>query len=281
MSLIRLRNYSSLITATDADADKFVQAVNACSPLTSAQVKAIDELVIDLKAANIWTKFKAIYPFVGGSACAHKFNLKDPRDLDAAFRLTFQISSTLINIQHNEKGIYKTTLESSPFTETYLNPFIHLLQDSTHMSVYTQGRHDGVNAVNECDLGIILTPRMALWANRSGSYLADHYDTTGGRLIFTTTAQKGFFLDVKNAANSRFAIVNKTVAATKTTATTTIRPDGTIRIGGYTTGNGVGEPTMRIHSTITIGNGLTQTEGQTLNTIIEAYNEKLGRKVII
>ena len=30
---------------------------------------------------------KAIYPFVGGTATTHKFNLKDPADINAAFRL--------------------------------------------------------------------------------------------------------------------------------------------------------------------------------------------------
>jgi hypothetical protein len=46
-------------------------------------------LVVDLKAAGVWTKMKAIYPFVGGTATTHKFNLKDPRDVDVAYRLTF------------------------------------------------------------------------------------------------------------------------------------------------------------------------------------------------
>jgi hypothetical protein len=52
-------------------------------------LNAVNQLVLDLKAASIWTKMKAIYPFVGGTASLHKWNLKDPRDLDAAFRLTF------------------------------------------------------------------------------------------------------------------------------------------------------------------------------------------------
>ena len=31
----------------------------------------------------------AIYPMIGGTQQSTKWNLKDPRDLDAAFRLTF------------------------------------------------------------------------------------------------------------------------------------------------------------------------------------------------
>ena len=48
----------------------------------------LDALVKDLKATGLWTKMQAIYPFVGGTAALHKWNLKDPRDLDAAYRLT-------------------------------------------------------------------------------------------------------------------------------------------------------------------------------------------------
>jgi hypothetical protein len=43
---------------------------------------------------------KAIYPFVGGTASTHKWNLTDPRDLDAAYRLSFSGGWT-----HNANGI--------------------------------------------------------------------------------------------------------------------------------------------------------------------------------
>lgn len=38
---------------------------------------------------NLSTKIDAIYPFVGGTATKHKYNLCNPLDTDAAFRLTF------------------------------------------------------------------------------------------------------------------------------------------------------------------------------------------------
>ncbi len=70
----------------DADAQAFITAAGITD---ATQISAINTLVTSLKAASLWTKFKAIYPFVGGTASTHKFNLKDPRDLDAAFRLAF------------------------------------------------------------------------------------------------------------------------------------------------------------------------------------------------
>lgn len=70
----------------DADALAFITAANITD---TTQKSAVTQLVTDLKSANIWTKMKAIYPFVGGTASSHRFNLKDPRDLDVAFRLVF------------------------------------------------------------------------------------------------------------------------------------------------------------------------------------------------
>ena len=71
---------------TDADAQAFITAANITN---ETQKTAINTLVTDLKGYFIWTKMKALYPFVGGTSSTHKWNLKDPRDLDAAYRLVF------------------------------------------------------------------------------------------------------------------------------------------------------------------------------------------------
>jgi len=57
--------------------------------LNTLQKTAINVLILALKSAGIWSRMIAIYPFVGGTADAHKWNLKDPRDNDSAFRLSF------------------------------------------------------------------------------------------------------------------------------------------------------------------------------------------------
>ena len=70
----------------DPDAQAFITAAGITDP---TQQTAIDSLVIGLKADSLWTNMQAIYPFVGGTATTHKYNLKDPRDLNAAYRLSF------------------------------------------------------------------------------------------------------------------------------------------------------------------------------------------------
>jgi hypothetical protein len=103
-------NVQQVAPALDPDAEAFLLAAG----ITDATItSAIDNLVLSLKADSIWTKMTALYPFVGGTASTHKFNLKDPRDLDAAFRLTFVGSPT-----HDANGMQGNG--SSQYANTHL-----------------------------------------------------------------------------------------------------------------------------------------------------------------
>ena len=120
-------SYYSLISLMPKvdDAQAFITAAGITDP---TQQSAIITLVSDLKAYGIWTKFKAIYPIVGGTASQHKFNLKDPRDLDAAFRLTFATGYT-----HSSTGMLPNG--TTAFADTKFNP---ILQSSAQ--ILTQRR---------------------------------------------------------------------------------------------------------------------------------------------
>jgi hypothetical protein len=74
----------------DTDAQAFFTAVEGGGDtLTTAEKDATNQLVLDLKADSLWTDMDCLYPFVGGTATAHKWNLKNPVDTDAGFRITF------------------------------------------------------------------------------------------------------------------------------------------------------------------------------------------------
>jgi hypothetical protein len=92
----------------DPDAQAFITAAGITN---TTQQNAIDNLVVGLKADGLWTNMQAIYPLVGGTASSHKYNLKDPRDLDAAYRLQFNGGVT-----HDVNGITGNGVNSSVFT---------------------------------------------------------------------------------------------------------------------------------------------------------------------
>ena len=116
----------------DSDSQNFLNA----AMINNAQIaNAVNNLVLDLKKYGLWTKMKAIYPIVGGNAWSHKFNLKDPRDVDSAYRLFF--SGTWTN------GLTGMT-PSSAYAETYVNLATDLTIYSAHYSMYY--RHTSGNS---------------------------------------------------------------------------------------------------------------------------------------
>lgn len=101
-------------TSYIAPPDEAQLFIDAAGITDSTQQTAIIDLVAGLKTDGLWNKFYAIYPMVGGTASTHKWNLKDPRDLDVAFRLTFNGTVT-----HNSNGV--TGNGSNGYANTYFN----------------------------------------------------------------------------------------------------------------------------------------------------------------
>ncbi len=127
-------------STTDADAQAFFTAAGITD---ATQKSAVNTLVTGLKSNNLWTKFYALYPIVGGSATTHKYNLKDPRDLDAAFRLSFTGGWT-----HASTGM--TPNGSTGFANTFFNPTTYFTNANGFMSLYSRTNS---NAGTPYDMG--------------------------------------------------------------------------------------------------------------------------------
>ena len=80
------KNFSETETdfTYDADAQRFIDSSGISN---NTNKLALYNLAKQLKDSSLWAKFIAIYPMIGGTASTTKWNLKDPRDLDAAYRL--------------------------------------------------------------------------------------------------------------------------------------------------------------------------------------------------
>lgn len=96
---------ASIAPSFDADAQAFFTAAGIDD---SIQQFAVDSFVKQLKVHDIWDDLVAVYPFVGGNAISHKYNLKDPQNTDAAFRLTFVGGPThsVNGVQFRDGGVY-------------------------------------------------------------------------------------------------------------------------------------------------------------------------------
>lgn len=245
--------------AVDPDAQAFITAASITDP---TQQGAINTLVVDLKAYSIWTKFKAIYPIVGGSASSHKWNLKDPRDLDAAFRLTFTTGWT-----HSSTGM----IGLNAYSDTKLNVLSNLLQNSTHISAYIRTNNTSNNAVIAGSRAV--TPSLNIFPNLSGSsYFRVNSNTDGG--VSTGGSHLGLWI------------------ANRITSTETRNYRNTTRYVNATASTGLINQPIYIASSpdfadyylnqiafASIGDGLTDTEAANFYTAIQAFQTTLGRSI--
>jgi hypothetical protein len=113
--------------------DAIVTACNADPSgvkLTPVELDYIRALVGGMYVIGTWQKNNAVYGFVGGNAFKHKFNWKDTRDLNAAFRLTFPNGAT-----HSANGILFNG--SNQYANTFLNPTTVLANPKTSISLTT------------------------------------------------------------------------------------------------------------------------------------------------
>jgi hypothetical protein len=260
-------------SAIDPDAQAFITAAGITD---STQQSAIITLVSDLKTYGIWTKFKAIYPIVGGTASSHKFNLKDPRDLDAAFRLTFSSGWT-----HSANGM--TPNGTTSYADTFLIPNTSMVVNSAHLSYYS--RTDSA-ILNEVPMGVSLN----LGGNgvnlviRRNSNVNSFRATSGifsGVVDSTSTDSRGLTTGSITSSSSRKIYKNGTLLNTNSSTITQVRSTGKIFIGAVniTDLGGATLFTNKECAFASIGDGLTDTESANLYTAVQAFQTTLGRQV--
>ena len=255
---------------SDTDAQSFLNAANITS---FQQASAVNKLVIDLKAAGVWSKMKAIYPFIGGSATSHKFNLKDPRDLDAAYRLVFNGGWT-----HTGTGALPNG--TTGYADTKLSP-ISALTISNHFSFYNNGTIS--NTQTTIDIGSgngdPNAGELYLWTYREdGTMKYDNGSSVTNRVSASTTS-KGFSLGTRTSNTSQKIYKNGNLLATNTNVNVNSLPYPNIYIGGGNINGTSQYPSNKQSSFVSMGDGLTDAEATSLYTAVQTYQTALGRSV--
>jgi hypothetical protein len=253
------------VPQTDADTQAFLDAAGITDETITS---ALDDAVIALKANALWSKMRAIYPMVGGTADTCKYNLKDPRDLDAAYRLTYtgtvDFASTGITPQW---GVTPKVLN---YADTKF-PSNGLAQNDGHISVFVR-TYTGSGGVRlqmgfrgggGDNLTVGNIPGLAAFG---GIY---------GQFGFGGTYGTGLYLTSRTGATTQALYLNGSLLTADTTSSGTPTAGSTIWLGDTAsdTLGGCGDEI----SFATIGSGLDSTEVATLNTIVQAFQTALGR----
>jgi PKD repeat protein len=255
-------NYIEIVG--DSDVIAFLTATGITDPIIEG---AITNLVADLKTAGIWTKMKAIYPFVGGTATTHKYNLKDPQDTNAAFRLSFSGGWT-----HSANGALPNG--TNAFADTFLVPNTSLLLNSTHISGYVRNNVI-VNApiissenASTFNNGLYIWPKFT--SNDYSVRINDDTSANGAALD-----SRGFHLATRTASNVKKYFRNNVSVFSLTTASTALN-SSSIYIGASRNNANFGNHQTAFNS---IGEGLSDPEATDLYNAIQTFQTALSRQV--
>jgi len=260
-------------TPVNPDAQAFITAAGITDPTQQA---AVNTLVNDLQTANLWTQLGACYPIVGGTASQHKYNLKDPRDLDAAFRLTFAGGWT-----HSATGALPNG--SSGYADTHYAPSANFALGNAHWSYYSRSDVLETKAVMGAQTGgvgpWVLLRNSVLGAS---NILADYYagisdrlggaeaDSLGMHTFTATGGDGGAFKAFKEG-------VQLGVSAVATGSLTGVT--NTFYLAAINNSGSASFFTTRECAGATLGSGLSDADAAALNTCFQTFNTALGRQV--
>lgn len=261
-------NRLSFLDVPDSSATAFLTATGITDPTIKS---AIDTLCKDLKSAGIFTKMKAIYPFVGGTATTHKFNLVNPLDTNAAFRLSFNGGWT-----HTSDGAMPNG--TNGYANTFLIPSTNLTNNSTHLSFYSRSN----KLIAEVEMGVQGTNpnRFNLELSYNGNFSSDQYNYLTGRINIANNNSTGYYVSTRTTSGAHKAFKNSTqIGATNTglSGDLSLIPLIPIYIGAS---NNSSLFSTKQCAFATIGDGLTDEEAANLYYSVQKFQTTLGRAII-
>lgn len=248
----------------DVDALSFITAAGITD---NTQKSAINTLVSDLKLYGIWTKMKAIYPFVGGTASSHSYNLKDASQYQLTWQggLTHSSTGVLPN-GTNGRGI--NTAFDLVTSNSGLSPI------NNHLSFYSRtntATPNGVDVAATTNVNHTAFQSKNLFNNGSMWIMNNNFYISP-----TNTNATGFYIATATASNAVKIFKNGSNTLTTSTALTTFAGTGQSFsvFEGY-----AGLYSAREGAFATIGEGLTDTEVSNFYTAVQAFQTTLGRQV--
>ena len=244
-------------TSFDPDAFRFIEVAQITD---QTQITAVNNLVVGLKGYNLWTKMVAIYPFVGGTAYSHKFNLKNPTTNQLIF--VGGVTHDVNGFQPNGTNGYATTNLTD---STYASGDFHL-------AFYTNQSTTGSRAFS----GDLSTNNISITAHRNNDNIKFFF----GSLILQSLKIppfSGFYVGSRSSTTSTKFYKDGINLISNNTLDTAI-PTTTVYLGSINT-DVSNHASPRAQQFASFGLGLTDTDVSNIYTLVQAYQTTLGRQI--
>lgn len=266
--------------AYDADAQLFITNAGITNVTEQA---AVNTLVVELKAANLWSTLYFMHVYLGSTATSQMYNLKNPLNSNAAFRLTFSGGWTHSSTGALPNGVNAWAdtffIPQSNLNITDLSSFGYYSRSNTAKAgEYVMGSNSGVTQ-GACSL-IIRRDNNTRLVN------GDFPSGTTYRAALDTgsTNGSGFFVGTIDASNAKL-FRNGSVVVQNTTITLN-QPlgDKAVVIGAIRSTLGGGSPVIAGYTNKECAldfasKKLTDSQVVTLTNLVQAFQTTLGRQV--
>jgi hypothetical protein len=249
---------ASQIASFDADAVAFFGRVTTAGGSLSATEKAaVNTLVVDMKAAGIWSGMKAIYPMVGASAAACAQNLKS-----SSFTGTFTSGWTFASTGVKGNG-------TSAYMDTNFNPNTSSNANFKHMSYYSRDNF------NNCQIGISASNFDQIYYVGGAYY---NILSTPSFSAITTATTKGLVLASRTTSTSGCTTYVNNSNLGNDGITASANPNGNLWLNARAT-SASGTASANECAFASIGDGLTGTQASNFYTAVQAFQTTLSRQV--
>ena len=266
-------NHGVIASQFDYDSLLFLDATAITDPTIRL---AINYLVFSLKVNGLWNKLNAIYPMVGGTAITHKFNLKNPLDTNAAFRLSFIGGWT-----HSATGALPNG--TNAYADTFYNLLSSASQNSHHLSYYSRTNSNltevEIGAADGVDNSATTSRSFIEIRTINVSYFTINNSGLTAFVNFADTNSIGYYIGNRTASNILNALKNGIKSATSNIIASKTPPNRKYFLGAYNRNNTPLYYSTKQCAFASIGTGLTDAEASLLYTIVQAFQTILSRNV--
>jgi hypothetical protein len=267
----------------DTDAYKFLEITQTTDTATRT---GINNFVTTLKNNGLWYKMSGIYPFIGGTPYTNQFNLKDPRDLDSAFRLVFEGEGTIFS---SNSGV--NFAGTDDYADVLFNPNINLTGVPVHLSFLSLEDFEQGFDIGCCNYNLS-NPRLIVGAeNAQDEAFFDSYSTLGGgrvELQQPTVLSRAFYTTSRITPTSGFMLLFND-STTPTTGARNIvditssaaKPNFNIFLGAINNGGNVynANSANRKFGFFSVGDGLTSGECVNLYSAVKKLQFDMSRNL--
>ena len=253
------------------EAAAFIAAAGITDPTEQA---AIIALTTSLLATGLWNLMQAIYPNVGGTQDTCKYNLKDPRNLDAAFRKTYTGGLTFANTGVTSNGL-------TGYANTHYSPAANGVNNSISIGAYSRTNSAASNVAIGCGAwfasgnAVVISPTGI--AGPSNAY--SEITGTGGNNVPVSDSLALFTATRTNSTTFKLFQRGTELSANATASVNISGTTDEIYIHARNSGGGAANFSPLELAFEFIGIGLTDVDVANLWTCVQAFQTTLGRQV--